>query len=210
MDSQTFILLSAVIAYLGAFASLYIGLSLFKLGDVIKDKGLTLSAIAMTIFGISLLIEATVNIMAPSYISGPGRRPQELLSILVNRGTLIAIPLYTISYALMASSHYVSGVSIKETAVSLKEFSIIPLFVLMFIDYNVIDLLVLIVAAAIVLGKYGSARLPTVIFYIVLGISHLIPVMLLFASSSWWIVPLSTLLRGLAPLVLFASSLLRE
>ncbi|MEB3759820.1 MAG: hypothetical protein GSR72_07735 [Desulfurococcales archaeon] len=210
MDSQTFILLSAVIAYSGAFTSLYISLSLFKLGEVIKDKGLTLSAIAMTIFGISLLIEATVNIMAPTYISGPGRRPQELLSILVNRGTLIAIPLYTISYVLMASSHYVSGVSLRETAIPPKEFSVIPLFVIMFIDYNVIDLIVLIVAAIIVLGKYGSARLPTVVFYIVLGISHLVPVMLLFASSSWWIVPLSTLLRGLAPLILFASSLLKE
>ncbi len=210
MNSQSFILLSATVSFTGALVSLYIGLSLLKIGKTIRDKGLILSFMAMMTFGIALLIETTVNIMTPMYIFRFGRKPPELLSILVNRGTLIAIPLYTISYVLMAASHYVSGVSIKETGVSKREFAIIPLFVLMFVDYNIIDLFVLLIAATIVLGRYGSAKVSTVIFYIILGISHFVPITLLIADTSWWVIPLSTLLRGIAPITLFISSLLRR
>ena len=147
-----------------------------------------------------------MNSFAPAHLAVHGRRPQELLSVLVNRGTLIAIPLYTLSYAFLAASHYVSGTAVEGSSRREREYGMIPLFILIFIDYNIIDLIVLAIAAIMVLGRYGSARLPTVLFYTILAASHSLAIGLLAASSSWWIVPVSTILRGVAPAVLLFSS----
>lgn len=205
------IFLAAVVSLSGALISLYIGLSIFHVSKAIKDKGLSVLSLAMIVFSLALLIEALVNIVTPISIHGHGRRPRELVSLLVNQGTLIAIPLYTVSYVLMAVSHYISGTpvkSIEENTATGKELVSLPLFVLVFIDYNIIDLFVLLIAAIIVLGRYGSARLPTVLFYITLGISHSLAIMLLLVDESWWLIPTSTLLRGIAPMILFFSSLI--
>ncbi len=210
MDPNSLVLFSALVSLIGVGASLYIGLSLYRIGSTIMDKGLILSSVAMYIFGFTLLIEVLVNLMAPMHISRPGHRPQEILSLLINRGTVTAIPLYTLSYAFMAVSHFVSGVSLEESNISRKEFAVIPIFLLVFIDYNIIDLIVLIIATILVLGKYGSTRLPTAIFYTILGLSHLMVVVLLVEKTSWWIVPVSTLLRGLAPIILYISSFNRK
>ncbi|MCE4620435.1 MAG: hypothetical protein F7C33_05360 [Desulfurococcales archaeon] len=177
-----------------------------RVGRVIGDKGLTLASIAMAVYGLTLLLEALVNSFAPARLAVHGRRPQELLSVLVNRGTLVAIPLYTLSYAFLAASHYVSGTAVEGSSRREREYAMIPLFILIFIDYNIIDLIVLAIAAIMVLGRYGSARLPTVLFYAILAASHSLAIGLLIASSSWWIIPASTILRGVAPVALLFSS----
>ena len=206
MNPQALIAASVLISFFGSAISLYISRSLMRVGRAIGDKGLTLASIAMAIYGLTLLIEAFVNSFAPAHLAVHGRRPQELLSVLVNRGTLIAIPLYTLSYAFLAASHYVSGTAVEGSSRREREYGMIPLFILIFIDYNIIDLVVLAIAAIMVLGRYGSARLPTVLFYTILAASHSLAIGLLVAGSSWWIVPVSTILRGVAPAVLLFSS----
>lgn len=206
MNPQALIAASVLISFFGSAISLYISRSLMRVGRAIGDKGLTLASIAMAIYGLTLLIEAFVNSFAPAHLAVHGRRPQELLSVLVNRGTLIAIPLYTLSYAFLAASHYVSGTAVEGSSRREREYGMIPLFILIFIDYNIIDLIVLAIAAMMVLGRYGSARLPTVLFYTILAASHSLAIGLLVTSSSWWIVPVSTILRGVAPAVLLFSS----
>jgi len=206
VNPQALIAASVLISFFGSAISLYISRSLMRVGRAIGDKGLTLASIAMAIYGLTLLIEAFVNSFAPAHLAVHGRRPQELLSVLVNRGTLIAIPLYTLSYAFLAASHYVSGTAVEGPSRREREYGMIPLFILIFIDYNIIDLIVLAIAAMMVLGRYGSARLPTVLFYTILAASHSLAIGLLVTSSSWWIVPVSTILRGVAPAVLLFSS----
>ena len=204
VEAHFLILITGLFSLAGALSSFYISLILHRISRTIGDKGLALYSLAMAVFGLSLLIEAAVNILAPIHITRPGRRPQEILVLLVNRGTLIAIPLYTLSYSFMAASHYVSSTDTGNLGINRVLTALLPVLVLVFVDYNLIDLIVLIIASAAVLGKYGVPRLPAVAFYIVLGISHSIAASILFLEGKWWVIPLSTTTRSLAPLLLLA------
>ena len=204
METHFLILISGLFSLTGALSSFYISLILHRISKPIGDKGLALYSLAMAIFGLSLLIEAAVNILTPIHNARPGRRPQEILVLLVNRGTLIAIPLYTLSYSFMAASHYVSSTITENLGSNKLQTALLPILVLVFVDYNLIDLIVLIIASITVLGKYGVPRLPSIIFYTVLGISHSIAASLLFLEGQWWVIPLSTITRSLAPLLLLA------
>lgn len=208
MDQHVLTLAAAGVSLAGSLASFYLALLLLRVGRAAGDKGLALSSAAMAVFGVALLLESIVNLAAPVCAGGRGRRPQEILSILLNRGTLAAIPLYTVSYALMAASHYVSGVPLAGSGGSSRLYASTPIMVLLFVDYNIIDLIVLAAAAALVMGRYGAARLPSVAFYAILGASHATAALLLTGESLWWAIPVSTMLRGMAPTLLLALTLL--
>ena len=199
MEPHFLVVVAALAGLTGGFASLYMSLVLRRAGALVSDKGLTLASAALIVYAIAVLLESIVNLLAPAHLGPSPRRPQEILTVVVNRGTLIAIPLYTIAYSLMAISHYVTTFPTE----SRRRLYAIPVFILLFIDYNIVDLIVLAIAALLVLSQYGVPRQRTVAFYLTLVASHLLPLIILTNPNAWWAVPASTILRGVAPLILF-------
>ena len=206
MDPKILVAAAAIAGTAGGLASIYMSLALRRAGDLVGDKGLVLTSTALTIYGIALLLESTVNLLAPAHLPPSPGRPQEILAVIVNRGTLIAIPLYTIAYSLMAASHYVSTLP----ATTQTRLYAAPLLLLLLIDYNIVDLIVLTIAASLVLGQYGAPRPQTITFYTIIAASHTTPTILLADPTAWWAIPLSTLLRATAPLLLLATARARK
>ena len=167
---------------------------------------------ALLVLALGLAAEALVSLAAPLGplgAHGRGRRPAELLALMVDQGILLALPLYTASYVLMAAGHYVSSIPLAEggeTEDAEVLPAAVPILAAVFADYNMVDLAVLGAAALLVLRRYGAARLPAVLFYAVLAASHALPSLIALGYAAWWVVPASTLLRGLAPLLLAAAA----
>lgn len=159
----------------------------------------------------ALVLEAVVALASPFEQLGRGARHrvhEELLAIMVDQGSLAALPLYTASYVLMAASHYVSGVPVRLESQNEEARlpAAIPVLATVFAEYNLVNLAVLVAATILALREYGAARPVTIVFYSMLALSHALPSLIILGYAAWWSVPASTMLRGLAPLTLALAS----
>ncbi len=200
----------AFLSIAGVLASVFISLKLWRVYKIVRDKSLLLMSFGLLVYGIALFLESIGNLYLGHFASSlHSRRPVEITTLIIHRGSMLSLPLYMISYVLFAVSHYVGSLDVSSSGS--RSYILLPVIVLMYLDMNVLSLLVLIIAAYAVLVEYGRASYPTLLFYLLIGLSHLIP-LLVFTSGglAWWTVPLSTSLRGLAPLTLLIISTVKR
>ncbi len=205
MLPSSFLYVSSVAALAGTASSLVIFARLRETSRVIGDESVMLAALGILVFGVALALEAVGNALLHPAFPQPflGKRPAQVTALIVNRGTLLSLPLYMVSYVLMAVSQYVGSVDVRpgrHAAV------VLPAILLVYVDINMLSLAVLAAASYMAIVKYGRASLPSAAFYTASGASHLLPFLLNTGYLDWWIVPTSTVLRGLAPVLLLALS----
>lgn len=206
MDPYNLLHLSSTIALIGTLSSVIIFTKLRTTSKILGDKSLMLAALGILVFGLALAVEGLGNIaFQPTFPETiPGKRPVEITSLVINRGTLISLPLYMISYVLMAISHYIGSIEIQPQR---KMMAILPAIIIVYVDINILSFIVLITASYLAIIKYGKATSPATLFYMITGISHILPAVYTYVGSlEWWLIPLSTILRGTAAILLLTSS----
>lgn len=206
MDPYNLLYLSSAIALIGTLSSVIIFSKLRKTSIILGDKSLMLAALGILFFGVALAVEGLGNLaFHPTFPETiPGKRPVEITSLVINRGTLISLPLYMISYVLMAVSHYIGSIEIQPQR---KIMVILPAIIIVYVDINILSFIVLVAASYLAIIKYGKAASPATLFYMIAGISHILPAVYTYVGSlEWWLIPLSTILRGVGAILLLASS----
>ncbi len=216
LDPVTLLYVASFAAIVGAVSTVYAVVRLWRLYRLLDDKSFSILALGFGAYVVALLLEAVGNLFFhPRGLggSGMGRRPVEIAELIVNRGSLAALPIYNVAYTLMAVSHYVASIGFEEdsSVSTLRErlYAVgVPIILLVYGDLNTLSFLILLAAAYAVLARYGRAGAGAVAFYALAGASHLLPIVCVLAGGfDWWVIPVATVLRGLAPLVLLVVSL---
>ncbi|MCE4618499.1 MAG: hypothetical protein F7C37_03565 [Desulfurococcales archaeon] len=206
MDPYNLLYLSSAIALIGTISGIIIYTKLRLASRILGDKSLMLAGLGILVFGVALAVEGLGNLaFQPTFPETiPGKRPVEITSLVINRGTLISLPLYMISYVLMAVSHYIGSIEIQPRR---KMMAILPAIIIVYVDINILSFMVLVAASYLAIVKYGKATSPATLFYMIAGLSHILPAVYTYVGSlEWWLIPLSTILRGIAAILLLASS----
>ncbi len=206
MDPYNLLYLSSAIALIGTISGIIIYTKLRLASRILGDKSLMLAGLGILVFGVALAVEGLGNLaFQPTFPETiPGKRPVEITSLVINRGTLISLPLYMISYVLMAVSHYIGSIEIQPQR---KMMAILPAIIIVYVDINILSFMVLVAASYLAIVKYGKATSPATLFYMIAGLSHILPAVYTYVGSlEWWLIPLSTILRGIAAILLLASS----
>ena len=208
MDPFNLLYLSSIVALIGTISVIIIHIKLRSTSKILGDKSLMLAALGILVFGIALAVEGLGNLaLKPTFPENiPGRRSVEITSLMINRGTLISLPLYMISYVLMAVSHYIGSIEIQPQR---RMMALLPAIIIVYVDINILSFIVLGAASFLTIIKYGKVTSPATLFYTIAGISHILPVVYTYMGSlEWWLIPLSTILRGIAATLLLSSSLI--
>jgi len=191
---------ATVLAFAGAAAAAAAAVRLSRLHTLVGDKGFALAAAGLTVYAAALLLEALGNLVSHPWTAGApdsGGPPGDVAAIIVNRGTLLALPLYMVSYTLIASANYVSLSEYRT------ELAALPLVLLLYIDLNTLSIILLAIAAYLVAARYGWAGKTHVAFYTALAASHTLPILAaLDPVNLLWTIPASTIIRATAPLLL--------
>ncbi len=199
-------LLAVALEFIAAVLSLYVYARLSRVSHALDDKALSLAALGFLVYAAALILEALGNIYALSSAHWILRHRQteearRLAELLLNRGSITALPIYTVSYVLLAASIYVEHTELPRTTI------IIPVFLTLYVDQNIVNLLVLILTASLTLARYGKARLGGLLFYTLTGTSHLLALTAIATPAHWHqLVLTGMLLRSLAVPAFLAAS----
>jgi len=204
LEPSNLIMLAGVFEAVGAILAMHMASKVLRASRITGDKSLTLLAVGLLFYSLGLGFEMVGSFFAwgTMYAHAP-RRVEELPTIMLNRGTLLGMPLFTVSYVLMAASLYVGHVRVEGEAV--RAFSVLPFIAYVYADYNLVNLIVLAAAAYYNMARYGTARLGNTLFYAIAGASHLFGVLIVFWGD-WLLLLLSMVLRGLAAVALYVAS----
>ena len=204
MEPHNFIIVAGTLEFAGIVVSLLMLSKVLRISRILSDKSMRLLAIGLLFYIIGLSFEMIGSFFAWGAVySHRPRRIEELSVIMLNRGTFLGMPFYTVSYALMAASLYTGHVNIDSRGG--RVFGMVPFIAYVFADYNLINLAVLIVAAYYSVARYGTARIGNTLFYGIAGASHLLGV-LITLHPHWILIAGSMMLRGVAPIALFIAS----
>jgi len=204
LEPYHIIMVAGVFEAVGAVLALFMFDKVRRASRILGDKSLMLLAMGLLFYTLGLGFEMIGSFFAwgSTYMHRP-RRMEELSTIMLNRGTLLGLPFFTVSYVLMAASLYIGHLRVGDAGVQ----AALPIIVYVYADYNLVNLLVLAGAAYYSIAKYGTARLGNTLFYTIAGASHLAGVLVLLVPA-WQLIVASMVLRGLAAVALFAASTL--
>lgn len=203
----TVTLVALSIELIASILSFYVYARLSRLSRLLDDKALSLAALGFLVYAIALTMEALGNIYALASLHRPPTHPytgetRRLTELLLNRGSITALPVYTVSYVLLAASIYVEHVKLPPATQVL-----VPVFLSLYIDQNMVNLLVLLATASLTLAHYGRARLGGLLFYTLTGTSHLAALIAIATPEHWHsLVVLGMILRSLAVPAFLAAS----
>ena len=205
--SSTVTVLQSLLAIAGALAGLQLAARIHEVASVISSFSLRLLSIAFMAFSFALFVDAIAPLLyqhphqhaARGIGIGMGRRPEEILFLMINRASMLAQPLYMIAYTLYTASIYSSHLPLEG-----RRLYSLPLIALVYMDYNIVALGLLGLAGYMVYTR-GAARPRWLLFYVLLATSHALAIAAM-AVTSTTLLTISTSLRALAPLILVLSA----
>jgi len=194
---------AAAVGLAGAVAALLTAQRLCRVSALVGDKSICLNGYAFVAYAAGLLVEtlsllAAAAAMHSQALAEALGRPELVTRILSGRGVLLAAPFYAISYSLAAAALYVEHVELPEQGRAAA--AALPLIAQLYVDYNLVLLLLLAAAMALAYERYRPPLARFMAFYGVAAASHVVALLLPMAASPE-VVYASLLLRGAAPIV---------
>ena len=188
-----------LILSLAAGSSLYIAFQALRANRISGDPSTAIAAAGFAAMAAGLILEAVG--LAAYHPPPHGGRPLAIAGLMVSRGTLLAVPLYTTAYTLMAASHYVSS---RQPVI----LAALPLMLALYLDFNGLALIILATAVLGASSRYAEKRPTLIVFYTLLLTSHALPIAgLAYPEALPTLLQASTMLRGLAPTIIVAASM---
>ncbi|AEM38896.1 hypothetical protein Pyrfu_1028 [Pyrolobus fumarii 1A] len=190
-----------MISAVGIVATIYASLRLFSASRIVGDQTLILEGIALLMYAIALGVEVTGLLGAVSavgiggghppwarHLPGMGQSQLEVGKIL--QASLLAGYLYVASYAVHAASLYAGAKS---------ERALLPSMVIVYMDYNLIALVLLVAICFALVNIYGATR-QAVLYHVLICASHAMGIVVASLGETWLLAPIA--LRSVAPLAL--------
>ncbi len=206
-------LLVLFLGIISLFLSVLIARKFYLAGKIISSQSLQLASASYLLLGIAVIVEAIslLYIPSPSILSksvgGQPVFPIERMEALAYRGILFAAPLYTITYTLFLVSAYIEYTSIENKEKTIITGIFFPLA--LYLDYNVVALIVLSLAVYKIIRVYGKTTLPSIILYGTLITSHMLGALSGLYDTTLFL-ELSVLARALTLPIFYAAIHLSE
>ena len=203
------LLAAAIIETIGGITGVLLFDKLCRASRLVGERSLCITGLAFLAYSAGLVLEALGNIYTYSAgVEAPSwsRRPETVSLLALNRGTLLAAPLYIVAYTLCAVALYYTHVPLEDGRRN-RIYAAAPLVLQMYVDYNLVALVVLSAAVLLATRRYGGVKGPGIVFYLLAAASHATAVALALIFNPI-LIPVSMILRAAALLGFAASTML--